>query len=125
VIRRRDRRTAHYQRLGEDFLRRMDQRTAARCAAIRACHDGPDAMAALLDDLGKRIAAEQARHGIPTDGTRARSVRHLAKIMGNYGEHGYPPVNSCTVNGRQTWRAEGEDVWTFAARALTNGALDT
>lgn len=25
----------------------------------------PDAMAALLDDLGKRIAAERARHGFP------------------------------------------------------------
>ena len=62
---RRARRTAYYQRLGEDFLRRMDATTAARCAAIEACHDGPDAMAALLDDLGRRIAAERARHGFP------------------------------------------------------------
>ena len=62
---RRARRTAYYQRLGEHHLRRMDATTAARCAAIEACHDGPDAMAALLDDLGRRIAAARARHGIP------------------------------------------------------------
>lgn len=62
---RRARRTAYYQRLGEDFLRRMDWHVDGRCAAIKACHDGPDAMAALLDDLGKRIAAERARHGFP------------------------------------------------------------
>ena len=62
---RRARRTAYYQRLGDRFLDRMDATTAARCAAIKACHDGPDAMAALLDDLGERIAAERARHGIP------------------------------------------------------------
>jgi len=58
---RRARRTAYYQRLGDRFLDRMDATTAARCAAIKACHDGPDAMAALLDDLGERIAAERAR----------------------------------------------------------------
>ena len=65
MSRRRARRTAHYQALGEHHLRRMDATTAARCAAIKACHDGPDAMDALLDDLGRRIAAEQARHGFP------------------------------------------------------------
>ena len=62
---RRARRTAYYQRLGDRFLDRMDATTAARCAALKACHDGPDAMAALLDDLGERIAAERARHGFP------------------------------------------------------------
>ena len=62
---RRARRTAYYQRLGEHHLRRMDWHVDGRCAAIKACHDGPDAMDALLDDLGRRIAAERARHGFP------------------------------------------------------------
>jgi len=122
VVSRRDRRIAYYQELGEHHLRRMDWHVDGRCAAIKACHDGPDAMAALLDDLGKRIAAERARHGFPDDSTRARSIRSLARIMDNYERLGYPSVNSCTVNGRQSWRAVGEDVWTFAARAITHGA---
>ena len=62
---RRARRTAYYQRLGEHHLRRRDWHVDGRCAAIKACHDGPDAMDALLDDLGRRIAAERARHGFP------------------------------------------------------------
>ena len=119
---RRARRTAYYQRLGEDFLRRMDATTAARCAAIKACHDGPDAMAALLDDLGRRIAAERARHGFPDDSTRARSIRSLARIMDNYEGHGHPPANTVVVNGRRFIRNDGETTWSFAMRAATDGA---
>ena len=62
---------AHMGRLGEllgtfspfgiEVRRIGDDRT---CRARDACQRGPEAMADLLDDLGKRIAAERARHGI-------------------------------------------------------------
>lgn len=105
---RRARRTAYYQRQGERVLARMDATTAARCAAIKACHDGPDAMAALLDDLGKRIAVERARHGFPEPAPRwPRNVDQYRSTLLAMGPVSFWPMDGGIVGDHMWWHDDG------------------
>lgn len=75
--------------------------------------------ASVLDDLGRRIAAERAKHGIPAaDPSKTRAIRHLACAAGEYLKYVGVPWDTIEYRGKEYRRLEGEDDWTFAARVL-------
>jgi len=72
--------------------------------------------ASVLDDLGKRIATERAKHGIPDPDTSAiRCLVGVMRVREGWATHGVTDVTYCD---RTCQRLDGEDDWSFAARAV-------
>lgn len=73
----------------------------------------------VLDDLGKRIATERAKHGIPgPDPFKTRAIRDLVSAEADYLKYVGVPLDTIEYRGKEYRRLEGEDDWTFAARVL-------
>lgn len=73
----------------------------------------------MLDGLGKRIAAERAKHGLADpDPVDISVIRAIVRSMQGFEAHESHAVTWVIVRGRTFLRREGEDVWSFAARAV-------
>jgi hypothetical protein len=72
--------------------------------------------ASMLDGLGKQIATERAKHGIPDPDTSAiRDLVRTMRVYEGWSTHGVTDVTYCD---RPCRRREDEDDWSFAARAV-------
>lgn len=79
----------------------------------------PEGAASMLDDLGKRIAAERAKHGLAApDPVDISVIRAIVRSMRGFEAHESCAVTRVAVRGRTCLRREGEDLWSFAARAV-------
>lgn len=79
----------------------------------------PEGAASVLDDLGRRIAAERAKHGIADpDPVDISMIRAIVRSMQGFEAHESYAVTRVVVRGRTCLRREGEDLWSFAARAV-------
>ena len=79
-------------------------------------HEGA---ASVLDDLGRRIATERAKHGFgDVDPERISAIRRTVKGLPVFEDTTKDNVTFAVYRNCPCCRREGEDLWSFAARAV-------